>query len=219
VIDAESCDATVALARARAAEVVVRRWEGFVATRRFALSLVRTPWTFMLDADEALDGELMSSLRAAAPATDVDGYRMRRATSFCGRPLRFGSWGAETPLRLFRTERAALVAEPAAGGTAQLHERWLVPGRVALLEGTLQHDSYPTLRDYRAKFARYTTIEARGVKPSVGSLLRALVLAVPRATWALVRRAGWRDGWRGAYVAVASACYPAVVAWKALRAG
>lgn len=67
VIDAESQDATVEIARAHGATVVVRPWAGFVTTRSFALTHVATPWTFMLDADESLDFELAAVLRALEP--------------------------------------------------------------------------------------------------------------------------------------------------------
>jgi hypothetical protein len=39
--------------------------------------------------------------------------------------------------------------------------------------------------------------------------------AVLRVPWYLFVKDGWRDGWRGAYIAIASAIYPIVVAWKA----
>jgi glycosyltransferase involved in cell wall biosynthesis len=216
VIDAESTDATVEIARAAGADVLVRPWTGFVSTRRFALERVRTPWTFMLDADEALDPSLRAALLAAEPALGTDAFAVKRATFFCGRPMRYGAWGGDAPVRLFRTARATLVAEPAAGGEAELHERWCVPGRVERLPGELLHYSYPTLASYREKFARYTSLEARGLRASPAALLRAAFVAVLRAPWLLLVRGGWRDGWRGAFVALASAAYPVAVAWKAL---
>ncbi|GAC1308428.1 MAG: glycosyltransferase family 2 protein [Vulcanimicrobiaceae bacterium] len=216
MVDAESDDETVALARARGAHVIVRPWAGFVATRTFARDCVRTPWTFMLDADESLDPVLARALADAAPDA-YDAYRMKRTTLFCGRPMLHGGWGGETLLRLFRTERATLVAAPAAGGTAELHERWVVPGDVGFMPGTLVHDSYPTLEAYREKFARYTALEARGVRASRFTLLRAVALAALRAAWLTVGRGAWRDGWRGVFVALASAAYPVAVAWKARR--
>ncbi|MBC5799718.1 MAG: glycosyltransferase family 2 protein [Candidatus Eremiobacteraeota bacterium] len=217
VIDAESRDATVAVARAHGARTLVRPWGGFIATRRFALSEVATPWTFMLDADEVLDAPLRAGLRAARPGVRTDGYAVTRVTYFCGRPMRGGPWSRESPLRLFRTASAALRAHPAAGGAADVHERWSVAGNVERLAGTLHHHSYPSLRAYGEKFARYTTLEAQGAEASLRALTCAGALACPRIGWSFIVRAGWRDGWRGAYVAIASALYPVVVAWKARR--
>jgi glycosyltransferase involved in cell wall biosynthesis len=217
VLDAESRDGTAEIARGAGAEVAVRPWPGFVAARREALERVATPWTLMLDADERLDDDLRAAIVAAQPADGVCGYRLRRTTYLCGRPITGAGWGGERLLRLFRTQRARLDAHPAAGGDADLHERWTCDGEIADLAGTLHHDSYPTTASYREKFARYTAIEARGMRVSSLRVLRAYALVPARFAWLLLRRGGWRDGWRGWFVSFYSALYPAVAAAKALR--
>ncbi len=215
VLDAESRDATAATARAWGARVETRHWEGFVGARRHALAGVRTPWTLMLDADELIDEELRAAILTARE--DADGYRLRRVTLLCGRPVRTAGWSGERLLRLFRTDRARV--EPnSVTGRAELHERWLVDGPVEDLAGTLVHDSYPTLASYRAKFARYTDIEAAAIGPSRRALLRAFAVFPARVLWAIARHGGWRDGWRGLFVAWNSARYPVIVQAKALRA-
>jgi glycosyltransferase involved in cell wall biosynthesis len=217
VIDAESTDATVELARRRGARAIVRPWAGFIATRRFALAQVDTAWTFMLDADEALDPAMRAALVAADPSDRVLGYLVRRRTMFCGRVITGSGWGDEVLLRFFRTEAAQLVANPAAGGEAELHESWQVPGDVERLAGTLLHDSYPTLGAYRHKYARYTSLEAQGMRATPAGTVRTFGVALARLPWLFFWRGGWRDGWRGAFIAFASAFYPVVVHLKALR--
>jgi glycosyltransferase involved in cell wall biosynthesis len=214
VLDAESADATVAIAQAAGATVECRRWAGFVDARRYALGRVHTGWTLMLDADEVLDAGLRRAIEAAS--TDVDAYYMRRITTFCGRRIRTAGWSNEKLLRLFRTGSVRLEAHSVGGG-ADLHERWVSAGLVGALDGALIHDSYPTLASYREKFARYTTIEAAAVDGSVRGLARAAVMGLARFPWAILRYGGWSDGWRGLFVAASSAAYPVVVAGKALR--
>jgi glycosyltransferase involved in cell wall biosynthesis len=216
VLDAESSDATVAVAQAAGATVETRPWRGFVDARRYALGRVSTSWTLMLDADEALDEGLRRAI-AAAPA-DVDAYKVRRVTTFCGRRIRTAGWSNEQLIRLFRT--ASIRLEPhSVGGGADLHERWVSDGRVGVLSGAILHDSYPTLWSYREKFGRYTSIEAAAVSGSVRALLGAAALGLARFPWAFLRYGGWRDGWRGVFVAASSAAYRIVVQWKALRRG
>jgi len=217
VIDAESSDQTQALATARGAQVIVRPWPGFVEARRFALGQVRTPWTFMLDADETLDAELRAAVAAASPEPATGGYVMRRTTFFCGQPIVGCGWGDEAPLRLFRTSGARLVARPAGGGEADVHEEWLVEGAVDRLAGTLLHDSYPTVSAYWAKFDRYTSIEARGLKPVGVRAVVTLLTALARLPWLFFVKRGYLDGWRGAIIAAGSAFYPVAVLWKAAR--
>ena len=218
VLDAGSRDATRAIAGEAGATVIERPWTDFIDARRFALARVRTPWTFMLDADERLDEQLRAALSAADPERDgVDGYRVRRLTRFCGTPIHALGWSNERLLRIFRTDRATIVPHPVAGGGAALHERWEVRGRVADLAGTLIHDSYPDRDSYQRKFARYTSLEAEGVEGTSVALVLSALLAIPRFLWFLGPRGGLRAGWRGAYLAFWSALYPVVVQQKALR--
>jgi Glycosyl transferase family 2 len=212
VLDAGSRDHTVQFARGVGARVVQRQWSDFVDARRFALSQVETPWTLMIDADEALDDVLCEAILHAADGTD--GYRFKRTTYFCGKPMRM--WRNEPLLRLFRTGRATLAPHPAAAKAAPLHESWSCDGPVAELPGTLLHYSYPDLASYRAKYDRYTTVEAENMKGSPFGLLAALGASVPRLVWLLFARGGFLDGPRGWYVAYRSAIYPLVAARKAL---
>ncbi len=213
VVDAESVDGTADIALAAGALVERRPWAGFVDARRYALGRVTTAWTLMLDADEALDGELLGAIGAAA--ADVDAYKLRRITTFCGRRIRTAGWSNEYLVRLFRTTAVRLEAH-SVGGAADLHERWVSDGVTANLPGAIIHDSYPTVASYCEKFARYTTIEAAALRGSVRGLLVAICIGLIRFPWALLRYGGVSDGWRGVFVAASSASYPIVVAGKAL---
>jgi glycosyltransferase involved in cell wall biosynthesis len=214
ILDAESDDATVAIAQAAGATVERRRWAGFVDARRHALTRVTTGWTLMLDADETLDATLCAAV-AAAPG-DVDAYRMSRTTTFCGRRIRTAGWSNEKLVRLFRTASIRLEAHSVGGG-ADLHERWVSDGVVGNLPGAILHDSYPTVASYREKFARYTAIEAAAVRGSLRGLVYAGLVGLARFPWALLRYGGWSDGWRGVFIAASSAWYPVVVQRKALQ--
>ena len=89
-------DGTVEVARAAGAEVYSRPWHGFVAARLYALSLVETPWAMMLDADERLDEPLRRAIAAEEPDDGTVGYRLRRVTSFCGKPVRGAGWTTDS---------------------------------------------------------------------------------------------------------------------------
>jgi (heptosyl)LPS beta-1,4-glucosyltransferase len=212
VLDAGSRDHTVQFARSAGARVVEREWTDFVEARRFALSQVVTPWTLMIDADEALDDVLCDAI-LAAPA-ERDAYRFKRTTYFCGKPMRI--WRGESLVRLFRTDRVTLEPHPVAAPSAPLHEAWRCEGNVGSLPGTLLHYSYPDVSSYRAKYDRYTSVEASNMKGSVPRLFAASAGAMLRLPWLLFGRGALLDGPRGWYVAYRSAAYPAVAARKAL---
>lgn len=212
LLDAYSSDRTAEIARARGAGVVQREWRGFIDARLFALTAVRSPWTLMIDADEALDEVLRDSIVAADG--EADAYRVARTTFFCGRPMRI--WTGEWVLRLFRTHRGMLRSR-AISDDAQVHEVWSVPGRVDDLPGTLLHYSYTSVASYRAKFERYTDLEAQATKSSGWLVLREEFRAFGRFLFLCLLRGAVLDGWRGLFTAWWSARYRAVVFHKALR--
>jgi len=170
----------------------------------------------MLDADERIDADLRTSILEANPDSTINGYQVRRTTWLCGKPVRGCGWENEPLLRLFRTSSARLVAHPAAGGDADLHEGWEVDGIAPMLRGHLQHDSYPTVQSYHEKFARYTSIEGASMNASALDLARNVLVAPLRALWLYLGRAGIAGGWRGAFVAVYTALYPVVASYKSI---
>jgi hypothetical protein len=122
-------------------------------------------------------------------------------------------WRGERLLRLMRVAKARVEAHPASGGAAELHERYVVDGRVGALGGTLLHFSYDTVEAYREKYARYTDLEAAGDPPKADPFVVPL-----RLLHSLFVRGAVLDGWRGVYVAWMSALYPVVASSKARRA-
>ncbi|MBV8082081.1 MAG: glycosyltransferase family 2 protein [Candidatus Eremiobacteraeota bacterium] len=222
VYDSSSSDATADLARSRGALVVEAPWRGFAQTRVDAAGLVRTPWTFMLDADERVTAELAVELTQLDPPPDVMAYSVSRRNYFCGAWVRGAGWWPDRLVRLFRTDglrNGSVMIEARNSGDASLHETWLVLGESAQLDAPLEHRSYADLAEYRAKFERYTDIEASAVSPDVFALLNASTVFPLRALWLYLGRGAIADGWRGAYIAWYSAFYPVVVAAKAMRAG
>ncbi len=214
MLDAGSRDRTVAFARSAGARVTERPWTNFLDARRYALAQVETPWTLMIDADEAPDDVLRDAIVNASG--DSDAYVMRRTTYFRGKPMRI--WRNEPLIRLFKTGRAVLEAHPAIASGAALHEAWRCDGPVGELRGTLLHYSYADAGSYRAKYDRYTSLEAASLRGSVPRLLRAYASGAVRFAWLLFGRGAILDGPRGWYVAYHTAAYPAVAARKALRA-
>lgn len=214
VLDAESTDTTATLARARGAEVEVRPWRGYVDARRYALGRTATRYAFMLDADETLDADLGGALCGDLSA--YDGYRVHRVTMLDGHAIHAAGWSSETLVRCVRVDRAICVAASVGGG-ADLHERWQVLGRVGVLPGRIVHDSYPSVAAYFEKFDRYTRIEADAIAPSLRRLLLTGAAFPIRVAWSMLRYGGWRDGWRGWFVAWHVAAYPVVVQWRAGR--
>ena len=213
VYDSQSADGTADLARGRGATVIDGPWRGFAQTRLDAAALVKTPWTFMLDADEQVSAELAAELASLDPPAEVAAYSVPRRNYFCGKWVRGAGWWPDRLVRLFHTGHAGITSRH--GGEASLHEMWQPDGPTAELASPIEHRSYTTLADYRAKFARYTDIEASAAPADPLAVVSASSLFPLRVLWLLIGRAAVLDGWRGVYIAWCSAFYPVVVAAKA----
>ena len=102
VVDSESTDDTVAIARRFTDRVIVRPWPGYVEQKNFAAAQASHDWIFSLDADERVSRELARELTALikrGPA--VAGYRVPRVTFHLGRWIRSTDWYPDYQLRLY----------------------------------------------------------------------------------------------------------------------
>ena len=91
VVDAESTDQTVALAREFTDRVWVRPWPGFVAQKNFAIDQATGDWILSLDADERATRELRERIRTVLKNDGpADGYSIPRRNIFWGKWVRHG---------------------------------------------------------------------------------------------------------------------------------
>lgn len=154
VVDDESTDGTVDVARRFTDRIHTRKLDRFGAQRQFALDQASGDWVFSIDADERITPALRAGImRVLDDPAGEDGYEIPREVFFLGRRLRHGGLGHERVLRLFRRTRSRF-------SESAVHERVLVEGRTALLQGTLEHHTHRSLRRYVEKVNLYTDLAA-----------------------------------------------------------
>jgi len=154
VVDADSTDRTVALARAAGAQVFVEPWKGFAAQKNSAIAHCAGDWILSLDADEEVSPTLAREIQALLAGGPLcDAYSVPRRNFFLGRPLRYGGFYPDRKLRLFRSG-AARFSERA------VHETLACSGKLGQLQGDLLHHAYPTLTSYIHHMERYSTLGA-----------------------------------------------------------
>ncbi|HET7225031.1 MAG TPA: glycosyltransferase family 2 protein [Candidatus Eisenbacteria bacterium] len=207
VVDAATRDDSRAVAERAGACVFERAMDGraggapgFGAQRQFALAQCREPWVLWVDTDEALDARAVRALEGAVALGRHAGYRLLRRTWFLGRRIDHCGWSGERVLRLFRRERARF-------DEAAVHEQVRIDGMVGDLEGTLEHHSYDSWAECRAKLVHYAAAgaaEARRRGRRAGPLD---VLVRPPARFArmYVLQAGFLDGAHGVAVCALAA--------------
>lgn len=206
IVDEETKDATAARARPLATEVVVRPWEGFVAAKRFAVSMARAPWVLWLDADETVSPELSGSILDALQAPgDVAAFRFRRLNHYMGRVVRHGAWSGDRVVRLFRKDRAEFLDK-------LVHESLSIEGPIGDLRGVLHHASYRGLSHHWQKMGEWADlwcIQALREGKSA-TLLDPVARPVQRFVKGYILKGGFLDGRAGLVLAVMDSVYVAI---------
>ncbi len=201
VVDSDSSDRTVEIARAHGARVIRHDWAGYGKQKDFAVSQSANDWVLCVDADEIVSPELRASIEAVLRAPACGAYEMPRCNRFMGRFLRHGEGYPDWNLRLFDRRRARWSEDP-------VHENVRTDETVGRLHGDLVHESAETLRSYLEKQNRYTSLQAealyrRGVRPSVVKLVLSPLV---RFLKFYVLRLGFLDGVPG-LVHIAIGCF------------
>ncbi len=196
VVDGGSRDRTRELAREAGAEVVENPWPGFAAQRNVALDHARGEWVLEVDADERVDAELATAIRAMLadpPAPDVRMAALPMRDVFLGRRLGPAARYPRYRHRLFR--RGAFRHDE----SRTVHEGLWPDGPVLPLGGELEHLLASTWSEAFADAVAYARLESRQHgRPGPAAVLKGALL---RPTAKLAYRAllygGWRDGLRG----------------------
>jgi glycosyltransferase involved in cell wall biosynthesis len=207
VVDAESTDDTVAIARQHGARVEVRGWPGYAAQKNHAASLASHDWLLSLDADERVTPELAAEIRALM-AGEADppkrGYRMPRVTYAFDCWIRTTDWYPDRQLRLY-DRRAGRWNE-----SRRVHESVSLDGAdTGLLQGELQHYGYQGIAHHVATINRYTTLAAEDLAAQ-GRRAGTIDLLVQGPAAFLrnyVLRGGWRQGHVGLVIALMNSYY------------
>jgi len=203
VVDSHSTDDTVAIARARARQGIVRDWPGYAAQKNFAASVASHDWILSLDADERVTPELGKEIRALLAASpSCQAYRVPRVTWHLGRWIRSTDWYPDHQLRLYDRRAAKWTGQ-------YVHEAVTVDGAIGTLKGELLHYAYRDVTDHLETIDRYTTLAARQMYEN-GRRVDALALAAHGPLAFLrnyVARGGFRDGSVGLIVSSMNAYY------------
>ena len=167
VIDSQSSDATVEIARSFAANVTQFYYRGgWPKKRQWALDNLplRHDWVLLLDADESVTPELATEIRSALNNPEVNGYFVGLEMFFLGRRLRH--CGATFyKLCLFRRGMGHFECRTAEQDDSmcdmEVHEHVMVGGTVRRLQHKLVHRNVDSLARYIQKHNEYSNWEAQ----------------------------------------------------------
>jgi glycosyltransferase involved in cell wall biosynthesis len=167
VIDSQSTDDTVEIARSHGAQVVQFHYRGgWPKKRQWAIDSlpITEDWILLLDADEVLTAELTEEIRSAIRNPLVNGYAIQLRTWFLGRALLHGDV-ALWKMSLFRRGKGRyecrFKAQDASMADMEVHEHVVVDGATGKLHNSLIHHNVDSLSRYITKHDEYSNWESR----------------------------------------------------------
>jgi glycosyltransferase involved in cell wall biosynthesis len=180
---------------------VTADWPGPGPQRNRGIDLAQGDWVLTLDADEWVAPELRDEIQALlAREPEQAAFRLPRASSYCGRYMRYGGWWPDYVSRLFRRGAARY-------GGGIVHDHLVVEGPVGRLRAHLMHEAFTDLDEVLDKLNSYSswgaqTMHERGRRGGLAS-------AIGHGLWTFLRtyifHAGFLDGREGFMLAVSNA--------------
>ncbi len=204
VVDSESTDRTVEIARQFTDQIIIRPWPGYAAQKTFAAAQASHDWVFNLDADERVSADLARELQnmKQQPEPAASGFEMPRRTFYLGRWIRHSGWYPDYKLRLYNRNRGKWRGE-------FVHESVEVDGNVEKLNGDILHYTVRNASDHHLRIDRYTTLAAEELRQK-GKRARATSIFIsPLTTFirSYIFKLGFLDGLPGLAIAYFAAHY------------
>jgi (heptosyl)LPS beta-1,4-glucosyltransferase len=156
VVDSDSTDRTVEIARKYTDKIFNIPFEGYKQKHEFSDSKTSGDWIFWIDADERLNPQLRESilsLKERDPASLPDGFRIARKAYYLGRWIKHSGWYPDYVMRLYRKEGSYW------DGVAP-HQIAHVKGRVETLDGELLHYTKQGVGEHHFVTERYARLAA-----------------------------------------------------------
>ncbi|MDC3337842.1 glycosyltransferase family 2 protein [Flavobacteriales bacterium] len=202
VVDSFSKDNTEEICSEKNARFIQHPFEGHIEQKNWAITQAKHQYVLSLDADEALDEQLISEISFIKSNWTHDGYSMNRLNQFCGKWIKHGGWYPDKKLRLWDSSKGKW------GGTNphdcfQLNES----STIKHIQGDLLHYTYYEVNEHIRQINYFTDIAAQAYynKGKRSDLIKIYIK--PRLLFLkmYVLKLGFLDGYYGWVIAKNSA--------------
>jgi len=204
VIDSFSTDRTEAICREYGVNFIQNPFKSHKEQKNFALDQARYDHVLCLDADEALDNQLLNSVAVVKENWEFDGYTMNRLTNYCGKWIRHSGWYPDRKMRLVDRRKARYDGK-------NIHEelRLITSSNSGHLKGDILHYSYYTISEHIAQINFFTTIMAEDAfkKGKKANLLLMFLSPAFKFFKKYILQLGFRDGYYGMVISIFTVFY------------
>ncbi|MCD4652865.1 glycosyltransferase family 2 protein [bacterium] len=203
IVDSNSSDNTVQIAREYTDKIFVVEWRGYACAKNYGIECAANNWILSLDADERLSDDLSKTIKDLKPfRTNITGYNISRRTWYLTRWIQGGGWYPDRNIRLFNRQFGQFSKVP-------VHESVVITGETQDIDGDILHYSYKNVRDHILRVEKYSSLSAlqwlkNGRKPSIFMMFF-------RPVWEFFRKlillGGFKDGREGIILAAIHSFY------------
>ncbi|MDP8262304.1 MAG: glycosyltransferase [Candidatus Ancaeobacter aquaticus] len=152
VLDSQSTDKTVEIAREYTDKVYQVPWEGFSKNKNMCIEKATKEWVFVIDADERVTSELANECTLLYG--DNNGYSVARKNFFLCRWIKSCGWYPDYSVRLFKNGKGKFKER-------MVHEAVHIEGKKGKLHNPLLHFTYTSIRQFIGRLNRYSTLAAK----------------------------------------------------------
>jgi len=154
LIDAQSTDNTAQIAMGLGAQVFIKPWEGYGATKNYGISKASKDWIFSLDADEEISPALIENIKRMQLVNER-AYHFRIVMDYLGKKLRFTEYAPHWKPRLYHKDFYYW-------DDRKVHEKLVARNRnlVEKIKGDILHYSFRSKEHHHEKIDRYARLSA-----------------------------------------------------------
>lgn len=204
VVDSNSSDNTIRLAKKYTTKVFTKEWKGYSEAKNFAIDRATNNWILSVDADERVTPELSDEINLILrnPRSKYNAYEVGRRAYFLGKWIRHCGWYPGYVVRLFKRQEGRY-------NESRVHEKLEVKGTIGRLKNDLIHLTDRDLFHYFSKYNNYTSLAAQDLFENNRKFRNTDI--VFRPVFAFIKmyflRLGFLDGIHGFVLCFLSASY------------
>src|SRR3989339_985927 len=163
VIDDDSTDKTIELAKSEGAKVYERKSNGdFAAQRNWAMEKAIHDWILYIDADEAISIELRKEIADIKMNFQHSAYLIKRRDYWWSREMKYGETQKARSYGIIR-----MMKKGSGTWMGKVHEEFEVKSatnETHRLNGYIDHYPHPTLREFIEEINYYSSLRAKELK-------------------------------------------------------
>ena len=204
VVDSFSNDSTLDIVKEYGVNVIQHEYINSARQKNWAMQYCTHDWVLQIDSDETLEPGADEIFRTAITnaSETLHCYKMPRKNHVLGKWVKYGGLYPDWEYRLFRKKYGKW-------WNREVHSRIVVPGTIGILDTHLLHYGMPNISKQLSNLDRYTRYEAdelkkRHIKFSFVKWILGPVYIFMKRYFLLQ---GFRDGWRGLFLAVYASFY------------